>query len=236
MIELHQFPYVWNLNPSPFCLKVETYCQLAGIRYRVKETLPIKAPRGKLPFIVDGETRIPDSGLIVEYLKASSGDRLDGHLTPQQHARGHLLRRLCEESLYFALVYSRWLDDQYWPDMRAAFFQGLPPGMRQILPVVARRSVRRALVGQGIARHPREEVYEAGEADLVALATSLEETGLAVDQRPTSYDATVYSFLVQVLRCPLESPLKAAAGRHPVLGDYLARMETELAEARKQRH
>ena len=122
LMRLHVFPHVWEVNPSPFCLKVETYCRLAGIATGSVPALPFRAPRGKLPFLEDGRERIPDSGLIIEYLKGRFGDPLDGGLNARQAATGHLLRRTCEESLYFVLVYSRWIDPEGWRVARPAFF------------------------------------------------------------------------------------------------------------------
>ena len=36
MIKLYQFKPAWGLpNPSPFCMKVETYLRMAGLSYGV---------------------------------------------------------------------------------------------------------------------------------------------------------------------------------------------------------
>jgi glutathione S-transferase len=114
MIEIYRFEPAWKVNASPFCLKVETYCQLAGIPYSVAFTQPVNGPRGLLPFIVDENKTIPDSSKIIKYLKEKYGDTLDANLSQEDHAKGYLLRQLCEQSLYFAILYSRWQDDDYW--------------------------------------------------------------------------------------------------------------------------
>ena len=62
MVQVHVFADPWGINPSPFCLKVETYCRLAGISFAAVPTLPFRAPKGKLPFINDGNDRNADSG------------------------------------------------------------------------------------------------------------------------------------------------------------------------------
>ena len=71
MITLYQFSPVWGLpNTSPFCLKVETYLRMTEVPYEIKFVMdPRKSPKGKLPVIkMNGET-IPDSELIIDYLK-----------------------------------------------------------------------------------------------------------------------------------------------------------------------
>ncbi|MCL2453066.1 MAG: glutathione S-transferase N-terminal domain-containing protein, partial [Alphaproteobacteria bacterium] len=95
-VTLHVFPESWGLNPSPFCLKVETYCRMAGISFNSIPTLPFRPPRGKLPFMSNGKERIPDSGLIIAYLQQHYGDPLDQDLNAEQKALGHLIRRCCE--------------------------------------------------------------------------------------------------------------------------------------------
>ncbi len=229
MIELHQFRRAWGLNPSPFCLKVETFCQLAGIAYKSVPTLPFKAPRGKLPFIVAGGERIADSGLILSYLRAAADEDMDVGLDARQRATGHLLRRVCEESLYFVVVYSRWIDDDGWAVAKPEFFRGLPPILRSVLPGRSRTKVRAQLHQQGYGRHGRDEVFAIGAADLEALAVYLSYHAFAVTDRPTSYDASVYALLKSILATPVESPLKQAAQALPVLTDYVLRVERAIA-------
>lgn len=228
MIELHQFRRAWGLNPSPFCLKVETYCQLAGIPYKSVPALPFKAPRGKLPFVIDNGRRIADSGLIIDHLRANAAWDLDSGLDARQQAMGHLLRRTCEESLYFTVVYSRWIDDEGWAVAAPEFFRGLPAVLRAVVPGRTRKKVREQLRQQGYGRHDRDEVFSLGAADLASIATFLGDHVFAVTDRPTSYDATVYALLKSILAPPLESPLKKAALALPVLSDYLARVERAI--------
>ena len=229
MIELHQFRRAWGFNPSPFCLKVETFCQLAGIPYKSVPTLPFKSPRGKLPFIVADGERVADSGHILAHLSATAAEDIDAGLDAGQRATGHLLRRLCEESLYFVVVYSRWIDDAGWAVAKPEFFRGLPPVLRSVIPGRTRKKVQAQLHQQGYGRHSRDEVFAIGAADLEAIAVYLSYHVFAVTDRPTSYDASVYALLKSILATPLESPLKQAAQALPVLADYLLRVERAIA-------
>ena len=229
VIELHQFRRSWGINPSPFCLKVETYFQLAGISYKSIPTLPMKSPRGKLPFILEDGHRIADSGHILAHLRAKAPADIDAGLDSRQQARGHLLRRTCEESLYFVVVYSRWIDETGWAVAKPEFFRGLPRVLRAILPQRLRKKVLNQLREQGYGRHTRDEVYALGAADLSALATLLSDHAFAVTDRPTSYDATVYALLKSILATPIDSPLQRAMLSLPVLGAYVARIELAIA-------
>ena len=230
MIELHQFRRAWGLNPSPFCLKVETFCQLAGIPYKSIPTLPLKAPRGKLPFIIDEGQRIADSGHILAHLRAKAPTDIDAGLDARQRALGHLLRRTCEESLYFTVVYSRWIDEAGWAVARPEFFRGLPRLVKALLPGRLRKKVRTQLFNQGYGRHSRDEVFALGVDDLTAIAAHLGDHAFAVADRPTSFDSSVYALLKSILATPIDNPLKRAALGMPVLPAYVERVERFIGE------
>jgi len=108
MIKLYKFKACWGLpDPSPFCVKVETYLRMVAVPYeRVECATMFKAPKKKLPYLTDGGRTIPDSGFILDFLKATFGDTLDGRLSAEERARGHALRRTLEESLYWPMVYA----------------------------------------------------------------------------------------------------------------------------------
>lgn len=229
MIRLHVFPTKWDFNPSPFCLKAETYCRLAKVPYEAVPTLPFGAPRGKLPFITDGGERVPDSGHIIEHLKRRAGDPLDGQLDAAQRAQGHLIRRTVEESLYFVLVYARWIDPVGWGRMKPVFFGRFPPVARDAIAALAQRGVRRTLHYQGYGRHTPDEIYALGDADLEALATTIVPHRFAVTDRPTSYDASLYGILANIVAAPIETPLADRARRHAALVDYVERVRAAIA-------
>jgi glutathione S-transferase len=229
VIELHQFRRSWGINPSPFCLKVETFCQLAQIPYKSVPTVPFKSPRGKLPFILDDGQRIADSGHILAHLRARAASDIDAGLDARQQAMGHLLRRTCEESLYFVVVYSRWIDEAGWAVARPEFFRGLPALLRALLPERLRKKVRNQLHNQGYGRHSRDEIFALGIADLTAIATYLGDHAFAVTDRPTSYDSSVYALLKSILATPIDNPLKQAALGMKVLPAYVERVERAIA-------
>ena len=113
MLTLDQFAPVWGLpNASPFCMKLETYLRMANLEYQVDTDADVrKAPKGKLPYVEDKGQIIADFNLIIEYLKTTYGDPLDEPLSRADAAIALAMRRLIEENLYWALAYSRWIDD-----------------------------------------------------------------------------------------------------------------------------
>jgi hypothetical protein len=73
VIRLHAFAPLWGLiDLSQPVMKVDMYLRLAKLPYKL---VPFSmesfaaAPKGKLPYIVDGEDRIADSNFIINHLK-----------------------------------------------------------------------------------------------------------------------------------------------------------------------
>lgn len=227
MITLWQFaPSLGVPSASPFCMKVETWLRLAGLEYQARSALlPVQAPLGKLPFVEDGGRKIPDSSRIVAELSQAHGIDLDARLDARGRAVAHACAKMVEEHLYWALVYSRWIDPRYWPAMRQASFGSLPPGARSAVAAFARRKITRDARGHGLALHAPEEIYRRGAADIAALADLLGGQPYMMGAEATNLDATVYAFLANCWEVPIDSPLKAAVGSHSNLVAYCARLK-----------
>ncbi len=102
MVILYQLERTWGIpNLSHFCCKTETYLRMADIEYAVKATLPLFAPKGKVPYIEDGDLKLADSRFIVRHLKAQYKD-LDEDLTSAESALSLAMQRLLEEHLFWA--------------------------------------------------------------------------------------------------------------------------------------
>ncbi len=209
---LHQFPQAWGMQPSPFCLKVETYLRMAGLTYTtVDQRDPRKAPKGKLPYLTVGGRTVADSEMIVDYLKSTYGDTLDGRLTAEEQAVALAFRRLIEEHLYFAFVYFRWMDTNGWAVVKPAYFGAMPAPLRWFVPQLAKAGVRKTLLAQGIGRHGADGVAAKGGADLAALSTLLADKPYLQGAEPSSLDASAYGVLANILHAPVASALKARA-------------------------
>jgi|GEM_PF-2527388 glutathione S-transferase len=166
MITLYQFPRAWNIpNPGQFCVKLETYLRMAGIEYRIAETLPIYAPFGQLPFIEGNGQKLADSRVIIRYLQQHYGDSLDGHLSAEQSAQALAWQRLLEEHLYWVCMYSRWqYGSENWQINKQAIFQGLQQPLADVVAALYRLRVRGQLRGQGIGRATCRTYFRIGPA------------------------------------------------------------------------
>lgn len=233
MLQLHTMPRVgWGLfAPSPFCAKVELYLRMADIPHTLAPTLTAnRAPRGKLPWIVDDGVAVPDSERIVEHLVATRGDRLDeAGVTDVDRARHHLARRTVEESLYFAIVAERWQD----PALRAAYTRdllaGMPAPARPLVGALARRLLDKQLWQQGTGRHPLDDVIRRAGADVDAVAAVLGDAPYFGGDRPRAIDAAIFGSLANVWYTPTPTRIGAHVGRHAHVVAWLDRVRSRYA-------
>jgi glutathione S-transferase len=225
-IKLYQFPPALGLpNASPFCMKLETYLRMAELPFESVYTMNVRrAPKGKLPFIDDAGRCVADSNLVIGYLKAKYGDRLDGWLTPGELAVSLAMRRLVEENLYWAVLYGRWIDEPGWAITRIAFFGRMSAPYRWFVPALARSSVRKSLWGHGLGRHALDEIYAIGKADLDALADFLGNKPYMMGAEPSSLDASVYATFANILWVPHDTPLKARLAQRTGVVAYCERI------------
>jgi glutathione S-transferase len=204
MIRLVQFPAYFGLpNPSPPCMRVETFLRLAGLPYEVvTQGNPWTAPKRKLPFIVDDGERISDSQFIIDHLTAKYGVALDGGLGPEQRAMATALTRLLCANFYWCYVYYRFVDDEGWAGFKEWFAVDLPPLLGPLVRRVIRRNMKRQAYAAGMARHSPGEVCAIARRDLDALAVSLGAKEFFFGPEPTTFDATAFAFLANALHGP----------------------------------
>lgn len=212
MLKLYQFERTWGIpNLSPFCCKIETYMRMAGIEHEIKPALPMRAPKGKLPYIDDDGKKLGDSRFIVTYLKSAYTD-LDAVLTAEELAVSTAMQRLLEEHLFWVVLYSRWqYTDENWQINKKAIFNPLPPIIRDIVANLWRKKIQQQIYGHGMGRHQTEEIFALGKQDIDALAAHLGHKSYFFGDRPTTLDASAFGLLINISGCPIESPLKEHA-------------------------
>lgn len=226
MLKLYQFPPAFGLpNPSPFCMKLECFLRMTGIAYQtVRITDPRKGPKGKGPFVeIDGQ-RIGDSALIVEHLKKRYGVDPDAHLSKAERAVARAIGVMLEDHLYFAMVYSRWIDPANWPSVRDAVFASMAAPVRLIVASMIQRQVRSMLLKQGLGRHTAGEIYALGGADVDALADYLADKPYVMGEQPSLVDCIAHGFVANLVQVPYTGPLVDRARGRANLVAYHERM------------
>lgn len=218
-ITLYQFSPYWGLpNISPFCMKLEGYLKLGGLEYTVKvQNDPRKAPKKKIPYVKIDAQLIGDSEHVYDYLKSQNLIDLDSDLTDQERAIHHAMGVMCDNSLYFALIYNRWVDEVNWERFREEVFSPLPKMVRSFVSKQVRKKTQGDIVAHGMGLHKKEEIYAIGDKDIAALAHYLGDKTWFGGSKPTKLDVCATSYLANIIKPPLQNPLKESVQKWPNL-------------------
>lgn len=223
MIKLHGFGANLGLpDASPFVLKVDAYLKLAGIPFeRVSGIANMRgAPKGKLPYITDGDRLVADSSFIVNYLEQHYSPDLDNHLSEQQKATAYLLRSTLEEKLYWCTLYFRWVDEAGWAQVKPLFFSEMPAPLKLIVPGIVRRGTVAAVHKQGTSRHSSDEILSITREVFSSISSLLGDGPFLFGQQPCSTDAVLYAFLAQSTLAEISTPINTLASEFPALKKY----------------
>ncbi|XP_018009406.1 failed axon connections isoform X3 [Hyalella azteca] len=206
VVYLYQFmrtPVLPSL--SPYCLKVETWLRLAGLKYEnVDHKMKYKSKKGQLPFVeVNGE-EIADSAIIIKQLGEKFNTDLDAGLSPEQKLIAHSNISMIEN--HFAWVVKSWRSQHpgrmlkaYKVDIRAATGTKLP---NAILNAVYKFFLRRAakkVRAHGIGVHKPEEIEEFGQNDLKVLSDLLGDKQFFFGETPSTLDVVAFANLAQLV-------------------------------------
>ncbi len=126
------------------------------------------------------------------------------------------------------MVWDRWVVDENWRVFRPIVLGGVPAPVRPIVARLARRGVRRQLVGHGIGIHSRDEIHAIGLRDLGALADFLGAKPFFMGDTPTELDAVAYGLPPNVMKVPIASPLKDAASKRANLVAWVERIRARF--------
>lgn len=226
MITLHQYPGVWGLSSlSPFCIKVEVFLKLAKLPYEVKVELnPNKGPKGKMPFIRVENKTISDSTFIVNHLI----ERFELHHLKASDPASLSMKHMVEESLYFILLHSRWIEGDSFKHLQKDFIPLFPKYLGRPALQLIRYNLLKQSRAQGIGRHSQAEINQMASDMIHALSEHLGSQYYFSGEDPTALDATVYSFLVTILKQPFRTFLKEEVSEYTNLIEYVKRMDLEL--------
>jgi len=215
------------IDASPFVVKVHAFLKVAKLPYKTVSGAQNlgKSPKGKLPFIVDGEKTIGDSQLIIEYLSNKYTIDLDEHLDQQQKACSYLITKSLDENLYWCLVWSRWQHEATWQEVKNSFFKGIPFPLSKIVPKIVRKKTLKALQAQGIGRHQEAEIISIADQTFSALSVLLGDQKYFHGETISLLDISAYAFLSSLIDSKLNNELCVKARSYPNLIDYCQRFQ-----------
>lgn len=226
---LYAYPDLFGVaDNNPFGLKVYAFMRLCGLSFEHRHILDTKqAPRGQLPYLVDGDESIGDSDAIIAYLRQHYGLTIDEGLSRGQQGLDFLLRRTLDD-LYWPMSYSRWKDERFWPLFCEALIATHSELSESDL-VAAREYNQLRYHYQGIGRYEPAQVYQRGIADLEVVSNVLGSRAFVFGEEPRSIDAAVYGFVANIHFYDVDTPLKQFVRSRPNLVRHCKAMHTMVA-------
>jgi len=231
MIKLYGFgPGVGQPDLSPFVMKVMILLRMAGIPFEKIDGIGAarKAPRGKLPYMDDNGRTISDSRFIKRYLMETYGADFSGGYDEPTRMLGLLAERTLEESSYFIAVERRWIRRDGWAVMEKAAFGAMPAPLRLLIASLVRRSILKALKGQGTARLSDAENDMLVGENTRAIASLLGDKPYLLGDRSCGSDATVLAFAIAATSRAFPGRMRDAILAEPNLAAYRDRLAAEF--------
>jgi glutathione S-transferase len=214
MLTLYSYPTLFGVaDNNGYGLKVFAFLKLAGVPFAHEHIFDAsKAPRGQLPYIVDGSDTVGDSETILKFVTGKYRLAIDAALTDAQRTQNLLITRMLDD-LYWVMSYSRWKDERYWPLFRDALLREHPSVTKEGLAKAQEFNFQRYYY-QGIGRYDPDAAMARGLADLGALARLIPQHGYVHGERPTGIDDGIYGFVANIYFYDIDTPLKQFVAAH----------------------
>ena len=126
------------------------------------------------------------------------------------------------------MSYSRWKDERYWPQFRAALLRE-HPSVTDSGVTKAREFNFQRYHFQGIGRYTPDAAYARGLADLSVLADLVPISGYVHGAAPTSVDAAIYGFIANIYFYAIDTPLKRFVCAHQNLANHCTTIHEAVA-------
>lgn len=231
VVYLYAFPWIGFGQLSPFVLKTETYLRLTNTPYvRISTTDPNVSQTGRLPTMIYNGEEVPDSQYINEFIAKERQPTLDEGLTSEQHAIGHAVRRVMENSV--------------WNNERCIMVDNTPKVTEFVKEQLAlpeaivkgvlngfRKQIISTLNTMGNGDLTDEQYHAEYLKDIQSIETFLGDKKFVVsDEKPTSYDCNAYTILkftqrihdeMEVRNCPAANHFAESEA----LKSYVKRMD-----------
>ena len=221
-------PYFGLPDGSPFCIKGLMLMKMSGLSFKTAKMNFRKAPKGKAPYLQDGNTLIADSHFIMRHLETVHGIDFSGGYSAAELAKGWAVARMMEEHFYFLSMYTRWMNDGNFYKGPYQFVADAPALLRPLIARVIRKKVRKTHDLQGLGRHTTDERLELAKGDLDAIETMLGQNKYVLGNRICAADATAAAFVWAGSCRHFDSPIGDYIRTRPVLVTYISRIRDEF--------
>merc|ERR1719397_752297 len=198
---------------SPFCLKLESWLKLHGIKYQnVDHKCKHRSKKGMLPFVELNGEELADSNMIIETLAKKFDKEMPGELSQDQKNVQHAMITMVENHLHWTIVHwrSRDVDNTlkgYKLNLQTAIGSRAPASLLNFYfkYTFCRKGLKK-VKAHGLGVHTAEEIEQFGQKDLLALSEMLGEKEYFFGGEPSMLDMVVFSHVAQLVMVDAEYP------------------------------
>jgi len=207
---------------SPFCLKLESWLKLHGIKYQnVDHKCKFRSKKGMLPFIELNGEEIADSNIVIDTLSKKFEKSMPAELTQDQKNVQHAMIAMVENHLHWTVVYWKSKDVDnilkgYKLNLQSAIGSKAPASLLNFyFKYTFCRKGMKKVRSNGMGAHTAEEIEAFGKKDLQTLSEMLGDKEFFFGDEPAMLDLVVFSHVAQLVMvdkeyaCPLRDYLEA---------------------------
>jgi len=207
---------------SPFCLKLESWLKLHGIKYQnVDHKCKFRSKKGMLPFIELNGEEIADSNIVIDTLSKKFEKSMPAELTQDQKNVQHAMIAMVENHLHWTVVYWKSKDVDnilkgYKLNLQSAIGSKAPASLLNFyFKYTFCRKGMKKVRSNGMGAHTPEEIENFGKKDLQTLSEMLGDKEFFFGDEPAMLDLVVFSHVAQLVMvdkeysCPLRDYLEA---------------------------
>ncbi len=228
MITLYRFGSFFGLpDASPFCFKTMVLLKIAGLEFKSDFTGMRKAPKGKMPYIVDDGKTITDSTLIRFHIEEKYGFDFEAGLSDEQKGIAWAVEKMLEDHVYWVLLNDRWCNIENFNIGARKFFDVAPAPIRSFIANMVRKKIVKASKAHGMGRHSDAEVHEFGRHAIASVASVLGDKPYLMGDKICGADATAFAFLESLGAKGFDTPMIDEVDAHENLRAYLDRMRKQ---------
>lgn len=227
MIKFHApiGPSFGLVSASPFVIKAMILFKMANIEFEFEPARPMEGPKQKVPFITKNNGEIlGDSYFIRKYIETEYNIDFDANLDIKGRALSLIIERMCDDHLYWLVVYYRWCVDANFEKGPHHFFDTIPMPMQNEIREATKQDTRNRVHGMGISRHSPEEILQISKDDIDAISNLLGDNLFILNNEPCAADASLYGHLAAFETTFFDSEAADYIRTKPNLMKYLKRM------------
>jgi len=214
MVYLFQFqrsPQIPSI--SPFCLKLESWLKLHGIKYQnVDHKCKFRSRKGMLPFIELNGEEVADSNMIIDTLAKKFEKEMPAQLSQDQKNVQHAMVAMVENHLHWTIVHWRSKDAEnilkgYKLDIQTIIGSKAPAAILNFFFKYSfcRKGLKK-VKAHGLGVHTAEEIEQFGKNDLLVLSEMLGDKEFFFGDEPAMLDMVVFSHVSQLVMVDKEYP------------------------------